>query len=175
MRYATLTLIVVALAATSTSNASTPHSTTFTKITKHDQQVLRFFQHHPRLARTAAGGKALSRVLPRVVGEIRTLEDARAAEPQPVTHERLWKCIAGYPGYRPGGGSGESGGSTNASNGSHFNILQMTNPWAGINPIGMSADSIMSAAESQYAASGYSHSWLFGQWGQTLGPCMDFA
>lgn len=105
-----------------------------------------------------------------------------APKPTPVAapvfsagHVSLWRCIAGYPGARSDGTTGESGGYTGASNGSHFNILQMTDPWYGINPIGMSADAIMAKAEQEYARSGYSHVWLYGQWGATVGNCMGYA
>ena len=36
-------------------------------ITRHDRDVIRFFQHHPKLARTPAGGAALALTLPRVL------------------------------------------------------------------------------------------------------------
>lgn len=96
------------------------------------------------------------------------------------SHIALWRCIAGYPGARPGGGTGESGGYQGASNGTHFNVLQMTMPWGEgsyyvADPIHATADSVIAAAERGYAANGYSRSWLTGQWGQTVGPCLSFA
>lgn len=48
-------------------------------ITKHDRDVLRFFQHHPRLASTPTGGRVLSKLLPRLAAELRSLQAARAA------------------------------------------------------------------------------------------------
>lgn len=174
MRYLVIPLLVVALAAASTSYASTVQTPSkFSKITKHDQEVLRFFQHHPKLARTAAGGRALAKLLPRVVGELRTLEASK-----PPAHELLWKCIAGYPGFRPGGGSGESGGSNNARNGRYTGILQMHPDW-GYGIVGdasaYTAAEVMAAAEKGYAASGYSSGFLVGQWGATIGPCWRYA
>lgn len=146
-------------------------------ITKHDRDVIRFFQHHPRLARTAAGGKALARVLPRVV----FLIDARLrAKSLTVAHEALWRCIAGYPGARPGGGSGESGGDNGAVNGQYSGILQMHPDW-GDGIYGWAGnytpEQIMHAAELGYSQAqerGILDSWLTGQWGQTIGPCWGY-
>lgn len=165
MRFLILTAAAVAALALTAPAGATGH-----KLTRHDRQLIRFFENHPRAANTPTGGRILSHLLPRVLSELRALQ----AVPPPVAHEALWRCIAGYPGARPGGGTGESGGDPAASNGSHFNILQMTNPWSGIDPIGMSPDAIMRAAEAQYIASGYSHDWLTSQWGQTMGPCWGF-
>lgn len=96
------------------------------------------------------------------------------------SHLALWRCIAGYPGARPGGGTGESGGYEGASNGSHFNVLQMTRPWGSgsyyiSDPASVSAGAVIEAAERGYAANGYSTSWLSSQWGQTISPCWRFA
>jgi hypothetical protein len=30
-------------------------------------------------------------------------------------------------------------------------------------------------AEQGYRESGYSHTWLAGQWGETIGPCWQYA
>lgn len=161
-----LIAVLAVLSFTASASASPPMQS------RHDRNVIRFFVHHPRLADTPAGRRALWRVLAHVTDQLRQLQSIRDAQP---AHLALWRCIAGYPGARPGGGAGESWGNPRASNGSHFNILQMTDPWAGIHPIGMSPEGIMAAAEAQYAASGYSRAWLIGQWGQTIGPCWGYA
>lgn len=100
--------------------------------------------------------------------QVRSLQAVRDAQP---AHLALWRCIE----RGESGGDGVHHGFEGASNGSHFNVLQMTNPWAGINPIGLSYTVIEQAAETQYAASGYSRDWLIGQWGQTIGPCWGYA
>jgi hypothetical protein len=41
--------------------------------------VIQFFQHHPDLASTAAGGKALAAVLPHVVTAVRELQAVEAS------------------------------------------------------------------------------------------------
>lgn len=162
MRFVTLSLVITALALPTVASATTPSSA------KHDRDVIRFFLHHPRLAAKPAGQRALWRILHRLTEQIRTLQAVRDTQP---AHLRLWRCIeAGESG-----GDGVHHGFEGASNGSHFNVLQMTNPWAGINPIGLSYAAIEQAAEAQYAASGYSRSWLEGQWGQTIGPCWRYA
>lgn len=103
-----------------------------------------------------------------MTSQLRDLQAVRAARP---AHLALWRCIE----RGESGGDGVHPGFEGASNGSHFNVLQMTNPWAGINPIGLSYAEIEQAAESQYRASGYSHAWLERQWGQTIGPCWQYA
>lgn len=86
-------------------------------------------------------------------------------------HIALWRCIeAGESG-----GDGVHPGSESASNGTHFNVLQMTNPWAGHNPIGQSYATIEAWAEQEYAANHFSRLWLVGQWAQTVGPCLQYA
>lgn len=132
---------------------------------KHDRDVIRFFAHHPALASSPAGVRAQLRVLGHVLDELRTIQSARPA------HLALWRCLE----KGESGGDGIHPGSEAASNGTHFNVLQMTNPWAGLNPIGLSYAAIEQAAETQYARSGYSRSWLGGQWAQTIGPCWGYA
>lgn len=60
---------VAALTLTATAGASYSHG-----LTKHDRQVIRFFQHHPRAAASPEGGRILSRLLPRALAEIRSLQ-----------------------------------------------------------------------------------------------------
>jgi hypothetical protein len=114
------------------------------------------------------------------LAETRVKIAARAREAARASHLALWRCIAGYPGARTDGTTGESGGYSGASNGSHFNVLQMTMPWGTgsyyvADPTKLSAGQIISAAERGYAANRYSRGWLYGQWGQTVGNCMGFA
>lgn len=105
---------------------------------------------------------------------------AKIAAARRPSHLPLWRCIAGYPGARTDGTTGESGGYSGASNGSHFNVLQMTMPWGQgsyyvADPTKLSADQVIAAAERGYAANNHSRGWLYGQWGQTIGNCMGFA
>lgn len=50
-------------------------------LTRHERQVIQFFQHHPRQAATPAGGRILSHLLPKMVSQLRSLESARLAGP----------------------------------------------------------------------------------------------
>lgn len=109
--------------------------------------------------------RELWKALGRIDSRLRTLQSARPA------HLGLWRCIE----RGESGGDGVHPGSERASNGTHFNVLQMTNPWAGLNPVGLSYRAVERAAETQYAASGYSRAWLQGQWGQTVGRCWRYA
>jgi hypothetical protein len=167
-----LALFVAAAAAAIVIAA--PAGATGPRITKHDRDVIRFFQHHPGLAHTAAGGEALASVLPHVVAAIRSLQAADVAIP----HLALWRCIAGYPGARPDGGPGETGGAAYDVDSSHsyFNILQMEWDWYGIgNPNAYTPRQIMRLAETQFRLHGYSTSWLEQNWPNTSPDCLGFA
>lgn len=48
-------------------------------LTKHDRDVIKFFQHHPKQAATPAGGRALAKILDRAVETIRSLQAAKTA------------------------------------------------------------------------------------------------
>lgn len=73
-------------------------------------------------------------------------------------HHALWGCIAHY----------ESGGDPhNPGNGSHFGYLAMSWGWLGLISGNPSTHSQMEqewAAEIGYRNSGYSYSFLYGQW-----------
>lgn len=136
------------------------------RITRHDRNVIRFFLHHPKLAATPAGGKALAAVLPRVVRTLQAVE----AEPTWPAHHQLWLCIHG----------GEAGSwyDQNTGGNGHWGGLQMHPGWGYGTSYHASDDSQLTqetAAEAGYRASGYSHSWLSGQWGATIGPCWQYA
>jgi len=77
----------------------------------------------------------------------------------------LWLCI-----HR-----GEGAWNANTGNG-YYGGLQMTSGWGGVaRPDLLSPAAQMSLAEGQYRASGYSTSWLRGQWPNTSPPCMGYA
>lgn len=102
------------------------------------------------------------------------------ADAPAVAHETLWKCIAGYPGFRTDGTTGESGGhpGLTSPNGLYHNILQMTWGWLDIlrgDPNDYTPDQIMAYAEQGYKSSGYSQSWLTGQWPHTAWNCLSHA
>lgn len=139
----------------------TPHG-----LTRHDRQVIRFFQHHPRLAATPAGGRELDRILPRLLAQIRRLQ----AVPAAPAHERLWECISSGEGtqYSVGGGPTTY----------YYSWLQMTWSWGhGIvgDPRRYSRAQIFAAAEAGYRDSHYSTAWLEGQWPNTSPPCLSYA
>lgn len=79
-----------------------------------------------------------------------------------VGHESLWECIHGGEG-------------TDAY-GTYTGYLQMTNPWEGHsgNWYAMGTG-VYALAEQEYAAHGYSISWLEGQWPNTSPPCLRYA
>jgi hypothetical protein len=87
-----------------------------------------------------------------------------AAVPR-IAHRSLWLCIH----------AGEGAWNDNTGNG-YYGGLQMTSGWGGVaRPDKLSPDAQMALAERQYRASGYSQSWLQGQWPNTSPPCLAYA
>lgn len=120
----------------------------------------------------------LARIDSRLAAKAAAEARARALAALPA-HHALWMCIHGDPAYRHGGG-GEAGSWDNADTGGngHYGGLQMHPYWGYGTSKYASNDSQAvqeRAAESGYAASGYSRVWLNGQWGQTMGPCWGYA
>jgi hypothetical protein len=84
-------------------------------------------------------------------------------------HHSLWLCIHASEGAWDDPNSGGNG---------HYGGLQMHPGWGYGTSYYANADSQATqewAAERGYAASGYSSTWLNGQWGQTIGPCWEHA
>jgi hypothetical protein len=82
-------------------------------------------------------------------------------------HHRLWECIHGHEGNWNDPNSGGNG---------HWGGLQMHPGWGYGTSYHASDDSQLTqewAAERGYAASGFSRSWLFGQWAHS--DCMAYA
>jgi hypothetical protein len=75
------------------------------------------------------------------------------------------------------GGEGNWDDPNSGGNG-HYGGLQMTPGWLGY--FSGTANHYTQLqqewyAEQGYRDSGYSRSWLNGQWGQTIGPCWTYA
>lgn len=83
-------------------------------------------------------------------------------KPQGASHLAMWLCIHAKEGaWNANTGNGYYGG------------LQMTSGWGGASrPDLLSAGAQIALAEGQYAASGYSLSWLRGQWPNTSYGCI---
>lgn len=83
-----------------------------------------------------------------------------------IAHEQLWLCI-----HR-----GEGAWNANTGNG-YYGGLQMTISWDGLiyRADLHSPYEQMRAAETGYRESGYSRSWLEGQWPNTSPPCLGYA
>lgn len=149
-----LYVVVIVIAAASAPDSSAA-------LGKHDRDVIRFFQHHPRQAATPEGGLALSRVLPKVVREL-------AAVTQWPAHHQLWLCIHSH----------EASDWSNQDTGhnGHYGGLQMHPGWGYGTSWYASEDSELvqeNAAETGYRVNGYSTSWLLGQWYHT--DCLAYA
>lgn len=88
-----------------------------------------------------------------------------------VAHWGLWNCIHNgrYPGAPHEG---------NSSSGTYTGPLQMTAGWDGF-PVSnwyyIPIPTVYRDAEIGFARSGYSTSWLEGQWPNTAPPCLGFA
>ena len=80
-----------------------------------------------------------------------------------VAHESGWLCIH----------SREGAWNANTGNG-FYGGLQMTYGWMGLVTRAdlLSPAQQMRAAETGYRRSGYSRSWLLGQWPNTAPPCL---
>lgn len=96
---------------------------------------------------------------------------ARSAPPA-VAHLALWRCITNgaYPGAPHEG---------NGYNGAYTGWLGMSTPWMGHMPPGsdwVHSDqmAVYAIAEQEYRNSGYSSSWLHGQWPATSPPCAAY-
>lgn len=86
-----------------------------------------------------------------------------------IAHLAGWLCIhnGAYPGA-PHEGRGR--------NGPYSGVLQMTSPWMGnYAPNGswdnLSDNAVYALAEREFRGTGYSRSWLAGQWPSTYPPC----
>ncbi len=95
---------------------------------------------------------------------IRARKYALAHRAVTVGHQALWLCIHSREGaWNANTGNGYLGG------------LQMTPGWGGVaRPDLLSPAAQMALAERQYRASGYSVSWLEGQWPNTSPPCLAY-
>ncbi len=96
---------------------------------------------------------------------IRARKYALAHRAVTVGHQALWLCIHSREGAWTDTGDPYWGG------------LQMTPGWYGGHKHHASDDPPavqMAAAERQYRASGYSVSWLEGQWPNTSPPCLAY-
>ncbi len=81
-----------------------------------------------------------------------------------IPHRALWLCIHSREGAWNDQGAPYYGG------------LQMTYGWDGLveNAALLSPAAQMRAAETGYRRSGYSVSWLEGQWPNTSPPCLAY-
>lgn len=162
-----LLVTVAAAAAAATALAASAGAASGNETTRHDRNVIRFFQHHPELARTPAGVKALWQVMSHLEQVVRSLQAVRAAAAAWPAHRALWECIHGGEGdWDAATGNGYYGG------------LQMTPGWLGYfqgTANQYSAAQQEQFAEQGYRDSGYSSAWLSGQWPNTSGPCMQYA
>lgn len=158
---------VAAIAWTASAGATGQHG-----ITKHDRQVIQFFKHHPRLAATPAGGRVLSKLLPRLTAELDKARALQAAATAWPVHHALWVCINRYESRGNWAGVNPNG---------HYGGLQMSYGWLGL--ISGRADQLSQleqerAAEEGYRRSGYLESFLWGQWfnyDDAEGECLQYA
>lgn len=85
-------------------------------------------------------------------------------------HNALWECLRPYEGSDPA--------NQDTGNNGHWGGLQMHPDWGRGTSHHASDDPWIvqkKAAELGYETSGFSSSWLWGQWGQTLGHCVQYA
>ena len=115
----------------------------------------RYRLNHPGLTHSPGYWAWRSRVAHRWIVSARY----RLAHP-PIVYLALWTCIHNYEGSWDNADTGHN---------SHYGGLQMTSPWGAGEYYVYRADWLtpyqqMRKAELGYRASGYSRSWLLGQW-----------
>ena len=94
---------------------------------------------------------------------------ARIAASEWPVHHSLWLCIHSSEGAWDDPNSGNNG---------HYGGLQMHPGWGyGTAYYANNSTQLVQeqSAERAYRASNYSATWLRGQWGQTIGPCWQYA
>ena len=145
--------------------------------THHAQDVIRFFDHHRKAAQTPTGERMLWRAIHTLNSTVRSLQTVKAVKavkalkavkavkagkaeaPTFPPHHALWVCIhAAEASTWYDHDSGRNG---------HYGGLQMSWNWLGFIK-GDAANYPQAqqewAAERAWAASGYSTSFLYGQW-----------
>jgi len=135
--------------------------------------TVRFFHNHAWLARTRPGRVALRGArlwLPIIRRELaQTRAELRLRlHPLLPPHHALWMCIHGHE-------AGDWHNQDTGRNG-HFGGLQMHPGWGYGTSYYASADSQSVqewSAERGYRASGFSTTWLYGQWAHS--DCLRFA
>lgn len=189
---ATFVTTTAAQATRGTPQASPPHHwTTMTLTEKHqvvaheirvERSVVRWWFHPRRRFPTDASSRyrkcvALNARAPgmvcaagqRLVNDLRLqarIERALTPPPPANPHLALWLCIH----------AGEGGWGANTGNG-YYDGLQMTWGWGPLegSPNNYTPKQLMAAAEQEYQASGYSRTWLSGQWPNTVQSCWQYA
>lgn len=144
---------------------------------QHALATIAWVHHQARPLSLLAYDAAQQLILARVVANHRWLYRTMTVRAEEATHRigmsdrpahyALWLCIHGGEGAWPDDtGNGFYGG------------LQMTLGWYGGpgHKAGWDPPIVqMRAAEAGYRASGYSRSWLGGQWPNTSPPCLAYA
>jgi len=141
-----LVVLSLLLVAGNSANAHQTQSTAQQQY-KHARDVLRFFHNHPVLAKTAVGRRAIKH-------HTWLLHFAeRRLIPLYPPHHSLWVCIASFEGSWSDTSPPYTGG------------LQMHPNWYGVANAGYLTQAQQEwAAEKAWRASGYSYSFLYGQW-----------
>jgi hypothetical protein len=146
---ASFCLIAVSPASAGSSSAAQQY--------KHARDVLRFFDHHPALAKTPAGQVAIKK-------HTRLLHWAAShLAPSWPPHHQLWLCIhSGEAGWHQPSYAKDANGVS-----LYWGGMQMHAGWGYGTSYHASDDSQMTqewAAERAYKASGYSSTFLWQQW-----------
>lgn len=132
----------------------------------HARQVIAFFDHHPRQARTPAGARAVlkaAHTLDSTVRSLQTIKAAKAAEFPP--HHALWLCIEPFEGPHDSNPWSWGAGTSWA----HSGGLGMNYDWGyGMTvAAGSYPESVQEwAAERWWADQGYSWQALYDAWYQ---------
>lgn len=126
---------------------------------QHARNVIKFFDHHRKAAGTPTGQRVLWRAIHQLDTALRSLQAVKSQQAIFPPHHSLWLCLhqVESPSWSYGAGTNDS----------HSGGLGMMTSW-GHGIVGVAGNYTESeqewAAERGYAASGYSYSFLYGNW-----------
>jgi len=164
LRYFTVTTATLAVASLLAASSASSASLSRTQVvrTHHAQNLIRFFDHHRKAAETRKGERLLWQAIHTLNSTVRSLQavaTAKAETPEFPPHHALWVCI-----HRS---EASSWYDHDSGHNGHYGGLQMAWNWLGYvngDAANLSQAQQEWAAEKAWAASGYSYSFLYGNW-----------
>ena len=128
-----LSLTVTLLVALGGAAGQTAYANKGNGLTKHDKDVIKFFQHHPQQAHTSVAGQILAKILPKALRTIRSLQAAKVAKAAYAALHALpdgvcgscWDNVAACES----GGGGPPNWGINTGNGFYWGLQWVPSTW----------------------------------------------